>query len=64
MVAVTYEEGEWTNPRGDKLFSVKYVPSEGTVKAVLVLHHGYGEHIGRYVEGTKISDFYLRLVNS
>eukprot|EP00976_Prorocentrum_cordatum_P011845 238644-Prorocentrum_minimum.AAC.2 len=46
-----YEEGKRTTARGDELFSVKYLPA-GEVKAVLVFHHGYGEHIGRYTKGT------------
>ena len=46
-----YEEGKRTTARGDELFSAKYLPA-GEVKAVLVFHHGYGEHIGRYTKGT------------
>jgi len=51
MGAPTYVEGELSLARGGKLFTVKYLPAEGTpLKAVLVFHHGYGEHVGRYTD--------------
>jgi alpha-beta hydrolase superfamily lysophospholipase len=52
MGVPTYVEGELSLARGGKLFTVKYLPAEGTpLKAVLVFHHGYGEHVGRYTDG-------------
>jgi len=41
------ENFEWKTKEGEKIFSQKW-RVEGTVKAVLVLVHGLGEHIGRY----------------
>ena len=39
-------EGQRTNARGQKLFTVTYCAS-GQQRAVLFHHHGYGEHVGR-----------------
>ena len=39
-------EGQRTNARGQKLFTVTYRAS-GQQRAVLFHHHGYGEHVGR-----------------
>ncbi len=38
------------NARGQELHLEAFTPS-GPVQAVLVFHHGYGEHTGRYQEG-------------
>ena len=38
------------NSRGQELHLEAFTP-EGPIQAVLVFHHGYGEHVGRYQEG-------------
>lgn len=38
------------NGRGQTLHTVEFVPT-GTCKAILIFHHGYGEHTGRYSHG-------------
>ena len=43
-------QGERTNARGQKLFTVTY-PANAEQRAVLVWHHGYGEHVGRMQHG-------------
>lgn len=48
MVSIT--EGSFTNSRGQKLYTVQYLPDEQP-KAALYFHHGLGEHIGRYKLG-------------
>lgn len=48
-----YKEGELTNARSQKLFTVSYTPSTGAPKAVIFFHHGYGEHVGRYKDGMR-----------
>lgn len=47
---VQFFEGERASARGHKLVSVTYLPdaAAGPPKAVLLFHHGIGEHIGRY----------------
>lgn len=47
---VTFTEGQHVNSRGQTLYTVQYMP-EGQPTAALVFHHGYGEHVGRYVDG-------------
>ena len=47
-------EGERSNSRGHKLLTVHYAAdaAEGIApSAVLIWHHGYGEHVGRYKWG-------------
>ncbi|CAL8467496.1 g7034 [Coccomyxa elongata] len=39
--------GTFQNGRGQLLHCVQYLP-QGTPKALLIFHHGYGEHTGRY----------------
>lgn len=45
----------WTNllsPRGDSLRAAQWSPpSAARPSAVLVFHHGYGEHVQRYDNG-------------
>ncbi len=43
----TIEHFEWKTKEGEKMFSQKWI-ADGPVKAVVVLVHGLGEHIGRY----------------
>lgn len=40
------------NGRGQRLHTVQYLPA-GQPKALVVFHHGYGEHTGRYDYGEK-----------
>ena len=44
------ESGTFINGRGQTLHTVEFVPIE-TPKALLIFHHGYGEHTGRYDYG-------------
>ena len=44
-------KGSIVNGRKQVLRTVEYLPDQ-TPKAILFFHHGYGEHIGRYVKGT------------
>lgn len=41
------KEDRWVNARGLSLYYESY-PTYWKPKALLVFHHGYGEHIGRY----------------
>lgn len=41
---------DWTNNRGQVLHTVEALPLLN-LRAVLVFHHGYGEHTGRYARG-------------
>lgn len=41
------ENFEWKTKEGEKIFSQKWL-ADGTSKAILILVHGLGEHIGRY----------------
>lgn len=41
---------QFVNGRGQCLHTVSYVP-EDSPRAVLIFHHGYGEHTGRYTYG-------------
>ena len=50
IAAAEAQEGERLSCRGEKLLTVRYAPP-GETKAVLVWHHGYGEHVGRYKWG-------------
>ena len=50
IAALEAQEGERLSCRGEKLLTVRYAPP-GETKAVLVWHHGYGEHVGRYKWG-------------
>lgn len=51
MVAgVEYKEGEFTNARGQKIFTVQYKPEGKVPSAAIIFCHGYGEHVGRYDE--------------
>ncbi len=50
IAALEAQEGERLSCRGEKLLTVRYAPP-GAAKAVLVWHHGYGEHVGRYKWG-------------
>lgn len=43
----TVENSEWKTNEGEKMFSQKWL-TDGQTKAVVVLVHGLGEHIGRY----------------
>ncbi len=43
----TLENLEWKTNEGEKIFSQKWL-TDGHAKAVVVLVHGLGEHIGRY----------------
>jgi acylglycerol lipase len=45
---VKFQEGKRKNSRDQQLHTVQYLPDQGAPKAVLVWHHGYGEHLGRY----------------
>lgn len=45
---MTYEEGEATSVTGNKLFTAEYLPNPGPPVAILMMHHGLAEHIGRY----------------
>lgn len=49
--AVTFTESTFNNGRGQALHVVRYVPSAAAPRAVLLWHHGYGEHVGRYDRG-------------
>jgi acylglycerol lipase len=40
----------FVNGRGQRLHTVQYIPAE-PAKALLIFHHGYGEHTGRYDYG-------------
>jgi hypothetical protein len=42
------KEGWRTNERGQKLATIEYAAKSGKPVAVLVWHHGLGEHLGRY----------------
>ena len=50
IAALEAQEGERLSCRGERLLTVRYAPP-GETKAVLVWHHGYGEHVGRYKWG-------------
>ena len=56
-------EGERLSCRGEKLLTVHYAPS-GEPRAVLIWHHGYGEHIGRYKWGARMCPAGSRAVNA
>ena len=43
----TVENFEWDTKDGEKIFSQKWLP-DGPVRAVIIIVHGLGEHIGRY----------------
>lgn len=45
---VQCREGQATSVTGNKLFTASYVPEGEAPAALLVLHHGLAEHIGRY----------------
>lgn len=53
-MGVTYEEGEATSVTGNKLFTAKYLPSPGPPVAILMMHHGLAEHIGRYKDCARV----------
>ena len=42
--------GTFINGRGQTLHTVEFVP-DGKPEALLIFHHGYGEHTGRYDHG-------------
>ena len=44
------QTGTFINGRGQTLHTVEFVPDEPP-KALLIFHHGYGEHTGRYDYG-------------
>ncbi|PKO06997.1 MAG: lysophospholipase [Chloroflexi bacterium HGW-Chloroflexi-3] len=48
------ENFEWKTKEGEKIFSQKWLV-DGTSKAIFVLVHGLGEHIGRY---NHVADFF------
>lgn len=48
---MTERSSTFLNGRGQRLHCVHYLPP-GTPKALLIFHHGYGEHTGRYDYGT------------
>jgi len=50
------ENFEWKTKEGEKIFSQKWIV-DGTSKAVLVLVHGLGEHIGRYAH---VAEFFTQ----
>ncbi|GLI60601.1 hypothetical protein VaNZ11_002774 [Volvox africanus] len=45
--------GFFTNARGQKLYTVRWTPDEGVVKAVLLWIHGFGEYIDRFEGSAK-----------
>jgi hypothetical protein len=45
-------EGVWVNKRGQKLYTVAFVPVRA--QARLFFHHGLGEHISRYDNGALV----------
>lgn len=47
-MSASLEEFTFTNARGQTLHTVQMMPA-GLPKAVLVWHHGLGEHCGRYL---------------
>ena len=47
-MGVRYQEGEAVSVTGNKLFTASYIPEGEAPVALLVLHHGLAEHIGRY----------------
>ena len=47
MSGVLSSEGSWTEPRSKRTFSYR-LWQPPTVRAVLVIVHGFGEHSGRY----------------
>ena len=44
------ETGTFNNGRGQHLHTVEFLPGTSP-KALLLFHHGYGEHTGRYDYG-------------
>ena len=44
------QSGTFINGRGQTLYTVEFVPVKPP-KALLIFHHGYGEHTGRYDYG-------------
>ena len=54
----SYEEFTFTNERGDTLQAAQHLP-KGPAQAILVWHHGYGEHMGRYREGSCLNMLYM-----
>ena len=51
LMGVTRKQtGTFINSRGQALHTVEFEPQESP-QAVLVFHHGYGEHTGRYDYG-------------
>ncbi len=55
---MSVNSGHHSSTRGQKLHTVNYVTSTSP-SAVLIWHHGYGEHIGRYTYGTLNRDHTL-----
>lgn len=52
---VRFTEGQMTNARSQKLRTIEYIPDQlSRPLAVVVWHHGYGEHSGRYATGLHI----------
>lgn len=54
MDSVGFAESDRLNSRGQKLLTVHYAPKtigDAVPTAVLIWHHGYGEHVGRYRRG-------------
>lgn len=51
MIGMTEDRtGTFINGRGQTLHTVEFVP-DGKPEALLIFHHGYGEHTGRYDHG-------------
>lgn len=51
----TFTEGERISKTGMKLFTLSVLPPTLPPKAVLMFHHGLGEHVGRYKAGEESS---------
>lgn len=52
---VQYIESQRTSAKGAKVASVAFLPdaAAGPPVALLVFHHGIGEHVGRYKESER-----------